>query len=165
MKNHFICLAGALLILACKPAAEQTEQVSEPTNVDRIAALYDAFAQGDIETVLANFDAEIVWNEAENFLYADKNPYVGRDSLLNGLFARLGSEWDNFRLEEKEFHNVGDDGVLVTGRYRGTYKATGKQLDAQFAHLWALRDTLAASFQQYTDTWQARQVATPEAGE
>src|ERR1017187_8878036 len=46
-------------------------------NVDLIQSLYAAFARGDGPAVLAGMDPAIVWNEAENFLYADRNPYVG----------------------------------------------------------------------------------------
>lgn len=161
MKSFFTIVAATLLFLSCNPSAEQPAMVP---NSDRVAKIYDAFARGDGAAVMAQFDPEIVWNEAENFLYAGGNPYKGPDAVANGVFGPIGAEWDNFRLEMVEFHNLDDDGVLVTGRYRGTYKATGKELDAQFAHVWKLRDTLAVSFQQYTDTWQALQVATPEPG-
>lgn len=158
MKPHTAFLAGALLLSACNPSAEQA---AAPTNSERMTALYDAFAAGDVEKVVAQMDPEIVWNEAENFIYADGNPYMGADAVVEGVFGRIGAEFDNFRLEETHFYGLDDDGVLVTGRYRGTFKATGKQLDAQFAHVWKLKDTLVASFQQYTDTWQAKEVTTP----
>src|SRR5690349_19383392 len=54
-------------------------------NISLAKSLYDAFAKGDIPTVLAGMDNAIVWNEAENFPYADKNPYVGKDAVLNGV--------------------------------------------------------------------------------
>ena len=60
-------------------------------NVDLIRNLYDGFAKGDVPAVLAGFDPEIVWNEAENFPYADGNPYCGPDAVLQGVFMRLGS--------------------------------------------------------------------------
>ena len=49
--------------------------------------------------------------------------------------------------------------VIVTGRYSGAYKATGKKIDAQFAHFWTLADGKVTRFQQYTDTLQAAQAA------
>lgn len=160
MKTKSILLGCALLCLACQPKAEQ---VTGPSNAARMAKLYEAFAMHDVPTVVAGMDPGIVWNEAENFPYADENPYIGPDAVVNGVFGRLGAEWDNFRLEMTQFHELDSDGVLVTGRYRGTYKATGKQLDAQFAHVWKLKDTLAVSFQQYTDTWQAAEATAPMA--
>ena len=94
------------------------------------------------------------WNEAENFPYADGNPYRGHDAILGGVFARLGGEWDGFAAVPEEFLDAGDT-IVVLGRYRGTCKATGRSLHAQMCHVWRIRDGKAVHFQQYTDTLQA----------
>lgn len=127
------------------------------SNVDLIRAIYGAFAAGDVPGVISRMAPGIVWNEAENFPYADGNPYRGAEAILGGVFARLGSEWDDFAAVPEEFLDAGD-AVLVLGRYRGTYKATGRSFDAQMAHLWRVEDGKAVSFQQYTDTLQAARV-------
>ena len=46
----------------------------------------------------------------------------------------------------------GGDNVVVLGKYSGTYKATGKSFQADFAHVWTIRDGKAVKFVQYTDT-------------
>ena len=46
--------------------------------------------------------------------------------------------------------------VVVEARYTGTYKQTGKKLDAQVCHIWKIRDGKIMSFRQYTDTAQCR---------
>lgn len=127
-------------------------------NVDVVRAIYAAFAAGDVPGVFARMSAEMVWNEAENHIYADGNPYRGGDAILAGVFARLGSEWDGFAALPEEFLGCGDT-VVVIGRYRGTFKATGRPLDAQLVHVWRVADRKAASFQQYTDTLQFARVA------
>ena len=48
----------------------------------------------------------------------------------------------------------GGDAVAVEGRYTGTVKATGARLDAQFVHVYGMRDGKIVRFQQYTDTAQ-----------
>jgi ketosteroid isomerase-like protein len=123
-------------------------------NVDLIQSLYAAFARGDGPAVLASMDPAIVWNEAENFLYADRNPYVGHAAVAEGIFFRLATEWDHFQALPSEFLDAGDT-VVVLGYYKATYKATGAPLNAQFAHIWRLRDAKITAFQQYTDTAQA----------
>ena len=122
-------------------------------NVDLIRGIYDALAAGDIEGVIARLSPDIVWNEAENFLYADHNPYTGPEAVLTGVFGRIGADWDGFAAAPAEYLDAGDS-VVVPGRYRGTYKATGKSMDAQFVHVWRISDGSAAAFQQYTDTLQ-----------
>ncbi len=100
---------------------------------------------------------DIVWNEAEGFHYSDRNPYVGPQAVVDGVFMRLGTEWDGWTLDIERFVDGGDS-VVAMGRYRATCKANGKDLDAQFAHVWSLRDGKAISLQQYTDTAQAQSV-------
>ena len=48
--------------------------------------------------------------------------------------------------------------VVVEARYTGTFKQTGKNLDAQVCHVWKIRDGKVASFQQYVDTAQLQDV-------
>lgn len=126
----------------------------KPNNASLVKKMYDAFAEGDVPSVIAGLDDEVVWNEAENFVYADGNPYIGHDAVVNGVFTKLGNNWEYWNLVEKEFHEMDNDMVLVTGRYLGKYKKNGKKIDAQFAHVWKLKDGKATSFQQYTDTKQ-----------
>jgi ketosteroid isomerase-like protein len=152
MKNLSLVLA-LLLIVACQPKAEEG-----PDHAARMAKLYDAFAAGDMDTVLANMADDVQWSEAQNFIYDYGEPLVGKDAVVEKVFARLGAEWEYWNLEDKTFQNIGTDGVLVTGRYRAKNKATGKLLDAQFAHVLKLQDTLLKTFQQYTDTKQAAEV-------
>ena len=123
-------------------------------NVDLVRGIYAAFAAGDVPAVLGAMSADIEWNEAENFIYADGNPYRGPEAVLNGVFARIGAEWDGFAPIAEEILDAGD-AVVVLGRYRGTHRATGTELDAQLAHVWRVRDGKVVGFQQYTDTLQA----------
>jgi ketosteroid isomerase-like protein len=119
-----------------------------------IRSLYEAFGRGDVPAVLGAMDPVIVWNEAENFPYADRNPYVGPDAVLQGVFMRLATEWDGFSVSLEEVHDAGET-VVATGRYGGSHKKTGTRIHLQFAHVWKLRGGKVVSFQQYTDTLQA----------
>lgn len=120
-------------------------------NVAVVRAIYDAFAAGDIAAFAALLAPDMVWNEAENFPYADRNPYVGADAILSGLFARIAAEWDGFAAVPEELLDAGDT-VVALGRYHGTCKATGRAIDAQMAHVWRVAGGRATAFQQYADT-------------
>ena len=122
-------------------------------NVELMRGLYDAFGRGDVEAVLGRMDEGIEWNEAENFIYADRNPYVGPQAVLEGVFMRLGSEWDDFTVTPEEWLDAGNH-VVVLGTYTGTHRETGREVRAQFAHVWGVRGGKVVSFQQYTDTKQ-----------
>jgi len=124
------------------------------SNSDVVALVenvYAGFAEGDMAKVTGGMAPDIVWNEAEGNPYADKNPYVGPDAILGGLFARLGGDWDGFTAAPQSI--VADGGkVVVFGRYSGTYKATGKTMNTPFVHEWTVENGRIAAFQQYTDT-------------
>jgi ketosteroid isomerase-like protein len=126
-------------------------------NLETIRGLYAAFARGDVPTVLGALDAQVEWIEAENFIYADRNPYVGPQAVLDGVFMRLGAEWDGFSATAEQIVASGDT-VIALGRYRGTYKATGRPVNAQLVHVFTLKDGKIIRFQQYTDTAQFRDV-------
>lgn len=121
------------------------------SNADPVRALYAAFAKADMPAALATMAADIVWNEAENYPYADRNPYVGPEAVLMGVFARIGGDWDNFAANSEEIIEGGST-VVSLGHYSGTFKANGKPMRAQFAHVFRVKDGKIAGFQQYADT-------------
>ncbi|MDX1393485.1 MAG: nuclear transport factor 2 family protein [Gemmatimonadota bacterium] len=128
-----------------------------------IRGIYAALASGDVPAVLEALSPDVEWNEAESFPYADGNPYIGRDAVLEGVFARLGSDWDRFNLVVEQMIDA-DDSVVALGRYKGRHSRTGGELDAEFAHVWWLEDGKVIRFQQYTDTQQANAVVGRQAG-
>lgn len=123
------------------------------SNLELIRNLYAEFARGNIPAVLAAFHPNIEWREADNFLYAADNPFIGPQRILEGVFMRLATEFTGFSAGGEEFLDAGSR-VVVLGHYTGKYNATGKDIHAQFAHVWTLVDGKITRFQQYTDTKQ-----------
>lgn len=128
------------------------------SNLDIVKRLYAAFGEGDVPAVLSSFDASIAWREAEGNPYQPSGePWIGPDAVLENLFVKLGEDWDDFTVHQESFHDAGGV-VVMEGRYTATFKATGKSLDAQVCHVWALQDGKVTSFQQYADTAQLQRV-------
>ncbi|MGD9981917.1 MAG: nuclear transport factor 2 family protein [Hyphomonadaceae bacterium] len=121
------------------------------SNAEPVRALYAAFAKGDMPAALATMAPDIVWNEAENYPYADRNPYVGPEAVLHGVFARIGADWENFTAVSDEMIDGGDT-IVSLGHYGGVYKSTGKRQHIQFAHVFRVMNGKIAGFQQYADT-------------
>jgi len=127
-------------------------------NVRLVKNLYDAFGRGDIPSVLGAFSPDIKWYQAESNPYMPSGKaWVGPDAVLNNLFMRLGAEWDGFSVHPKSFYGASDT-IIVEGRYTGTYKATGKSMDAQVCHIWDVKDGKLTRFQQYVDTAKLKEV-------
>lgn len=119
------------------------------SNLETLQAGYGSFAKGDVPAVLALFDAQIEWTEAEGFPYA--GTYIGPEAVAGEVFMKLGTEWDGFSAVPSEYIDGGDK-IVALGLYSGTYKATGKSFEAPFAHVWTFREGKAVKFVQYTDT-------------
>lgn len=119
------------------------------SNLNSVRSVYDAFAKGDIPAVLGFLSPDIEWTEAEGFPYG--GTYNGPNAVLEGVFMRLGGEWDGFRVVPDEFIDAADT-IVVLGKYSGTYKATGKSFKANFAHVWKIQAGKAVRFVQYVDT-------------
>jgi ketosteroid isomerase-like protein len=127
-------------------------------NVQIARDVYASFGRGDIPTVLAAFQGNLEWREAEGNPYQpDGKVWVGPQVVVDKLFISLGTEWDAFTIHVKSLHGAGDH-VVMEGRYTGTYKPSGKKLDAQVCHVLRFSGGKLASFQQYVDTAQLQAV-------
>ena len=127
-------------------------------SVQTVRSIYQAFEKGDVPTALSQMHQSIEWREAENFIYADRNPYIGSQAVLEGVLMRLASDWEGFTVTPEEWLDAGEN-VVVLGTYTGTHKSTGKGVRAQFAHIWGLTGGKVVRFQQYTDTKQFAEAA------
>lgn len=131
---------------------QQLGILSNPNNITVIDDLYKSFGKGDIPAVLESLDPNVIWNEAESNEYADGNPYIGPDAVLNGVFARVGADHEYFNLVDIQLHEMSNNQVLATLRYQAKIKKTGKVMDTQAAHFWTLKNGKVTAFQQYVDT-------------
>ena len=119
------------------------------SNVDIIKSLYQAFAEGNLDLVSELLDPAVEWIESEGIPYG--GVFHGYEEVLNGVFAKIGAEWDNFTAHVDQFIDAGDT-VITLGTDSGVYKATGKKMSAATASIWTLKDGKVIKFRQYIDT-------------
>ncbi len=132
-------------------------EVTSTSAKEIVASLYEAFGQGDLPTVLGMLDPSISWHEAEGNPYQPTGDgWIGPDAVVSNLFEKLGEDWSEFVVNPSLYHDSGSV-VTVEGRYNGNH-SSGKNLNAQFCHVWTLRDGKVIKFQQYTDTAQTQKV-------
>ena len=100
MRKWMGLMTIAAALAACAPdrQAETVMDEIESGNGFLVEGMYEAFARGDVDAVRAALAEDVIWNEAENFPYADNNPYIGPQAVVEGVFARLGREWDYWRV-------------------------------------------------------------------
>lgn len=155
MKKIIILFILLISFITFSPSFAINNKPAKEKNIEIVQNIYTAFAKGDVPAVLEKFHPKIEWNEAENFPYADGNPYVGPQAVLEGVFARLGAEWEYWNLTEQTYYEATSGEIIVTGRYKAKNKMTAKEINVQFVHMWTLEDGLVTKFQQYADTYQA----------
>ena len=120
------------------------------TNVEIVKRSYEAFARDDLDGVLGAMHPEIEWHQAQGLPHGGF--YRGLDEVRRNIFDPLDEEWwDGFTAVPEEFLDAGAN-VVVVGRYRGVGKASHKQLDVPFVHIWTLEGDKAIRFRQYLDT-------------
>jgi ketosteroid isomerase-like protein len=118
---------------------------------------YQAFGRADIPAFLALLDPQVVWTEAAGSAYA--GTFVGHDALVQGVFMRLGGEWETFLPKPVEFFDCGET-VIVIGSFEGTHRSTGNSMTSRFAHLFRLRGEKIVEFESINDTHEVRAAMT-----
>ena len=126
-----------------------------PTNKQIIQGAYEAFAKGDVPSVLAVMDDKIEWTEAEGFPLYD-GTFVGPQAVVDGVFMRLGEIGDDFTVTPTRFVAEGDT-VVAVGTYSWKHRSTGVPAKVQMAHVWTFRDGKIISFEQLVDTLKVQE--------
>lgn len=123
-------------------------------NLEITEEIYEAFNHGDFTKVLEMFAPKVEWVAAENSPLGDQSPYRGLSEVRDKVFARIAAGLPGLTIKANEIFAVGDEKVVMLGYYDGVFKATGKSIHAQVAHIWTFSGGKVVKFQQYTDTYQ-----------
>jgi ketosteroid isomerase-like protein len=116
-----------------------------------VERLYEALATGDaagVEDLLtSDFDGR----------FAAGMPLGIGGHKVGAVTARTEGWWAigrafKVRIEPQEWIECADGRLLVIGTYVGRARATGREFEAAFAHLWSEGDGRLASVHQFTDT-------------
>ena len=124
------------------------------TNIDIVRAHYAASAQGNVDAMMADVSPQVRWTEMAGFPCA--GTWVGPQAVVDNVFAVLGRDWIGYRFELQNLVDGGDQ-VVGVGTYHGTFRTTGKEVQARVAHVWKLQDGKIVAFEQFTDTLFVRQ--------
>lgn len=127
------------------PTASPT--IGSVDNVTLIRSGYDAFARGDIETVLSLFDPAITWYTPDTVPFGGS--FTGHASV-GGFFATLPQHYAELHVEPTRFIDRGDT-VVALGSLRGRSTA-GNDFDIPFVHVWTFSNGKATSFTESFDS-------------
>ena len=124
--------------------------MSEQKNTRIVQDAYNNFKSGNIQALLALLSDNIDWRlpEIQNVPFAGRR--TGR-SAVGEFFEQVGASQDVLRFEPREFVAQGEK-VVSLGHYEWRVKDTGRQFEADFAHVFTIRDGKIVAFHEYTDT-------------
>jgi 2-(1,2-epoxy-1,2-dihydrophenyl)acetyl-CoA isomerase len=129
-----------------------------PVAARQLAAdLYQALAGWDRARLTELLHADFEGHAAEGLPLGLGGTYHGPEAMISDLWGRIGRTFAGLRVVPADFRQLDDGRLMVTGRYYGTARAGGGQLDAEFVHLLTFRDGQVAGLTQLTDTarWAA----------
>ena len=91
------------------------------------------------------------WRQAGTAVPAAGEELEGVEAVLDRVVGALEADWDGFTEEVDEM--IADDAhVVVTGTYRGHHQRTGRELAAEYCHIWRVADGQVVAFRQFADT-------------
>jgi|SRR5918911_1538197 ketosteroid isomerase-like protein len=118
-------------------------------NSDALKRGYDAFNQGDIDTVSEIFADDITWEgpNTEGVPMSGKNE--GKDAVLQAL-GNIGENFERFQVSPDEMIEQ-DDTVVVLSHLDAKTKS-GNELQLPGVEVWRMSDGKAQRVQSVADT-------------
>ncbi|WP_220454242.1 enoyl-CoA hydratase-related protein [Nocardioides immobilis] len=116
-----------------------------------VVRLYEALASGDAAGIDSVLVPAFVGTTADGLPLGLGGTYEGSESMRRDFWWEVGR---HFRVEAvvDEMADLPDDGVLVSGTYRGTARRSGRPLEAAFTHRFTFAGGRISSLVQLTDT-------------
>ncbi len=121
-------------------------------NIALVKKLYDAFAKGDLQTILDHLSEDVDWRMEG----PSQVPFAGirrGKSEVASFFQVLATTQTGQKLQTDEYIGDGDT-VVTVGRYSGTVVATGKKLDNAVVHVFTIKSGKVTRFLDFGDTAQ-----------
>jgi ketosteroid isomerase-like protein len=128
-------------------APTATPSITPNDSVGLLRRGYDAFARGDLATVLGMLDENVDWYAPDSVRIGGR--YTGPDAVA-GFFSRLPESYADLHVEPITFVDRGDT-VAVIGRHRGRTTA-GNAFNLPWVHVWTISTGKVTSFTEYFDT-------------
>jgi ketosteroid isomerase-like protein len=128
-----------------------------------VKKFYAATQAADGAAILAILHPEFQIHTAPGLPCDAGGTFHGPEEALIRVWGAIFKAYDTAPYEET-WQETANGTVVVTGRYRGIARATGRAYEAEFAHLWRVTDGRISWLHQYTDTALWHEALTPAAG-
>jgi uncharacterized protein len=113
--------------------------------------LYEALASRDLEALRDALADDFVGQVSDGMPLAVGGEHTGPDAMIRDVWRKVFETYE-IHVEAERFYPSGDDHVVAVGHYRGAVRASGRPIEASFAHVLTIRDGRIAHLHQITDT-------------
>jgi ketosteroid isomerase-like protein len=123
----------------------------EQQNIAAVQAGYNAFASGDMEALMRDFDDNITWDAVGPAgVLPIFGHWQGKDQVMQ-WFMQLGSMTTCEPFRNVRYVASGET-VVATGESKVTFNNTGKTVDGPFVHIFTFRNGKIVAWQGFEDT-------------
>jgi uncharacterized protein len=123
--------------------------MSEQQNLEVVRQGYDAFVRGDIPGLLSLLDGQVSWVTPGPSNLPIAGTRQGQQAV-GEFFQAVSSLVDILRFEPKDFIAQGER-VVVLGDDTARVKATGRNIEYRWAHVFTLRNGKIVAFEEFGD--------------
>ena len=152
--NKTFFLVFALLLLFYSTASisgGEDKAMAEMNNTEVVQSIYKGFESGDMAAILNVMSEEIVWLHPGK---AEQIPFAGRFEGKEGVqrfFDIAFSSIDVLDQQVFSFEGSGEK-ILVLGFEHMRVKATGKEYQSNWIHMYTVTDGKVVAFEEFIDT-------------
>jgi len=129
------------------------------TKITTVQAIYQAFGQGDLPTILDNVTDDVDWASEPDSTTAPWHGVRHGRAELPAFFAALAETVEVLEFSPQAFTSSDTD-VMAVIRFAIKSKATGKSATMDLHHWWRFRDGKVCFYRGTEDTAATNQILT-----
>ncbi len=149
-------VAGAIAMTLANHASAQVLDDTSQATLDTVMALMGAMGAGDMDTLIALMDDEMVWHNEGDSNIPWIGPWNGKDEILTFL-GIFGQNFQTTKWENTDVLASGDT-VAVFGDMNGITTHSGKEIgDFTFALRAKVRDGKVVLWNWFEDSYAVSQ--------
>jgi ketosteroid isomerase-like protein len=122
--------------------------VADEEDIARLRRIFDAFDRDDFDDLVADVAHDMRFRAPENLPWGgSRHGHDGIRTMLEELREHVDGGWG----DPDDILDAGDR-IVVTGRLRGSARATGAEFETPFVQVWTLDDGVPVACDVYLDT-------------
>jgi len=129
------------------------------TKITTVQAIYQAFGQGDLPTILDNVTDDVDWASEPDSTTAPWHGVRHGRAELPSFFAALAESVEVLEFSPQAFTSSDTD-VMAVIRFAIKSKTTGKSATMDLHHWWRFRDGKVCFYRGTEDTAATNQILT-----